>query len=176
MSRFAQLAASAILGMTVILPAQALELLPGLWEITSDNAVAESEQMPGIPDLLDRLDSLPEDERKAMKEILDAQGIRLAVNGIRMCISEAQAKSWELRFKDEPGCTQEITERSDDRWAFRYQCPDVKGSGETRLLSEREFVSVINNEYAEDKRSGPARLESHGRWVSADCGGLKPVE
>ena len=176
MPRFAQLAATAILGMSVILPVQAIELQPGLWELTSDKVQPEHEQMPGVADMLERLESLPEDERQAMQEILEAQGIRLAVDGIRMCISEAQAKSRELRFKDEPGCTQKLIENSESHWTFSYECPDVKGRGESRLLSEREFVSVIESEYAEGTRSGAARLESRGRWVSADCGGLKPVE
>lgn len=176
MPRFAQLAATAILGMSVILPAQAIDLQPGLWELTSDDVQAEHEQMPGVADLLERMDNLPEEERKAMQDILEAQGIRLGVNGIRMCISEAQAKSRELRFKDEPGCTQEIVENSDNHWTFRYECPGVKGRGESRLLNEREFVSVMESEYAEGTRSGAARLESRGRWVAADCGGLKPVE
>lgn len=176
MPRFAHLAATAVLGMSVMLPVQAVELLPGLWELTSDNVQVENEQMPGVADLLERMNNLPEEERQAMQEILDAQGIRLGVNGVRMCISEAQAKSRELRFKDEPGCTQEIIEQSDDHWTFRYECPDVKGRGENRLLSEREFVSVLESEYAEGTRAGAARLESRGRWVSADCGGLKPAE
>lgn len=176
MPRIAHLAATALLGMSVILPAQAVELKPGLWELTNDSPQAEQEQMPGIADMLERMDNLPEDERKVMQEILEAQGIRLGVNGIRMCISEAQAKSRDLRFRDEPGCTQEVVDTGDDRWTFRYECPGMKGSGETRLVSDREFVSVIETEYAEGTRSGAARMESHGRWIGADCGGLKPVE
>lgn len=153
---------------------QAEEMLPGLWEFSSDDIEVNGMQMPGVAEMVEQMKSLPPEQKKMMEEMLAAQGVELGASGMRICLSEAQVKSRELPFQDEPGCSQTITEQTDSRWSFTFQCPDAKGQGETRLISEREVASVIESDYEVGTQQGSSRMQSHGKWLSEDCGSLKP--
>lgn len=153
---------------------QAEEMLPGLWEFASDDIEVDGMQMPGVEEMVEQMKNLPPDERGVMEEMLAAQGVQLGARGMRICLSEAQVQSRKLPFQDEPGCSQEITEQTDSLWAFTFQCPDARGKGKTRLISEREVASVIESDYRVGTQQGSSRMQSRGKWLSADCGALKP--
>ena len=106
--------------------------------------------------------------------MLHAKVVELGAGGVRMILSEEQFKSRELTFQDEPGCSQELVERTDSLWKFTFDCPDAKGKGETRLISEREVVSTIESDYQVGTHQGNSRMQSRGKWLGKDCGSLKP--
>ncbi len=160
--------------LAVAMPAQATQLLPGLWEFTSDRLEVDGMQMPGMAEMLEQMKALPPEQRKMMEVMLAEQGVELGSGGVRLCLSEAQVQSRELPFQDEPGCTQEVLEQTENLWRFRFECPDAKGQGETRLISEREVASTIETEYTVGEQQGSSRMLSRGRWVGEDCGSLKP--
>ena len=70
----------------------------------------------------------------------------------------------------ESGCSNEVTERSDELWKFRFSCPNGEGEGETRFVSDKEFTSTVNGTFDGQSSS----MQSHARWVAADCGTLQP--
>jgi len=77
MTSLATLTAATLLA--VALPAQATQLLPGLWEFTSDRLEVDGMQMPGMAEMLEQ-----------MKAMLAEQGVELGSGGVRLCLSEAQ--------------------------------------------------------------------------------------
>ncbi len=172
MKHIAALTATALL--IGVSPAYGEALLPGLWEFSSDNIEVNGMQMPGVAEMIEQMESLPSDQKKMMEDMLAAQGVELGANGMRVCLSEAQVKSRKLPFQDEPGCSQTITEQTPSRWSFTFECPDAKGRGETRVISEREVASSIESEYRVGTQQGSSRMQSQGKWLSADCGGLEP--
>ncbi|MBE7373300.1 DUF3617 domain-containing protein [Pseudomonas lopnurensis] len=174
MPRLSLLAASTALSM-FLLPAQAQPILPGLWEFRSGDIQMDGQQMPGTDEMLAQMQNLPADQRRVMEEMLAAQGVQLGGKGVRICLSEEQVASGDLPFQDDPACSQEITERSDSLWKFRFACPGARGQGETRFISSREFVSTIESEYRQGVETGTSRMESHAHWVGEDCGTLEPA-
>lgn len=172
MNYIAQLTVTALLFSVSL--TQAAEMLPGLWEFSSEDIEVDGMQMPGVAEMVEQMKNLPADQRKMMEDMLAAQGVELGSGGIRMCLSEAQVKSRELPFQDEHGCTQEITEQTDSLWKFSFECPDATGQGETRLISEREVTSIIESDYRVGNQQGSSRMQSHGKWLSENCGTLKP--
>lgn len=165
----------AVAMLSCSLSAQAAPILPGLWEFSSRNVEVDGQQMPGMNEMLEQLQNLPADQRQMMEDMLAAQGVQLGGQGVRICLSEAQANAEALPFSDQPDCTQEITERNERLWKFSFQCPDASGQGETRFISEREFVSVMETSYSLGGEQGSSRMESQARWISEDCGTLKPA-
>lgn len=160
--------------LVAAVPASALDMRPGLWEISSDDIQVDGTEMPGMAEMVEQMKALPPEQRKMMEDMLAAQGIELGGAGVRMCLSAEQVKSRELPFQDEPGCRQEVTEQTDSLWQFSFECPDAKGTGETRLISDREVVSVIESQYQTGTQQGSSRMQSRGKWLSDDCGTLKP--
>lgn len=160
--------------LLVALPASALEMRPGLWEMSSDDIQVDGNKMPGMAEMVEQMKALPPEQRKMMEDMLEAQGVALGAGGVRMCLSAEQVKSRELPFQDEPGCRQEVIEQTSDLWRFSFECPDAKGTGETRLISDREVASVIDSQYRTGDQQGSSRIQSQGRWLSDDCGTLQP--
>lgn len=172
MTPIARITLAALLVAAV--PVQATQLLPGLWEFSSDKLEVDGMAMPGMADMLEQMNDLPPEQRAMMEDMLAAQGIALGEGGVRMCLSEAQVSSRELPFQNQPGCTQQVDEQTDDVWRFRFECPDAKGQGESRLISAREVTSTIETEYSVGDQQGTSRMQSNGRWLGEDCGTLKP--
>lgn len=170
------LTALAFTALFFSLSAQAAPIQPGLWEFSSRNVEVDGQEMPGMNEMLEQLQNLPPEQRKMMEDMLAAQGVQLGGQGVRICLSEAQVNAEALPFNDQPDCTQEITERSERRWKFSFSCPEASGQGETRFISEREFVSVMETSYSVGGEQGSSRMESHARWIGEDCGTLKPAK
>jgi hypothetical protein len=163
---------SLLLGFCLLpLASSATEIQPGLWEISSSNMQVDGQALPGMETMLAQMKNLPPEQRQMMEQMLAQQGVQLGDQGVRVCMSEAQIKAQQIPLQDpESGCRHEITERSAERWKFRFSCPDGQGEGETRFVSDREFTTQVQGIYGGRNSS----MQSHARWVSADCGGLQP--
>lgn len=172
MTSLARFTAAALIASA--LPAQATQLLPGLWEFSSDKLEVDGMPMPGMTEMLGQMNDLPPEQRKMMEEMLAEQGVALGSGGLRMCLSESQISSRELPFQSQPGCSQQVDKQTDNVWRFSFECPDAKGRGESKLISEREISSVIETEYSVGDQQGTSRMQSNGRWLGKDCGTLKP--
>ncbi len=137
MTYLPRLAALSLLSLT-LLPAHAQpKILPGLWEFSSGDIQVDGQQMPGMDAMLEQMQNLPADQRRMMEEMLAAQGVKLGGKGVQICLSKAQVEADELPFKDDPACTQEITERGDKLWKFRFECPDARGQARHALSATR---------------------------------------
>ena len=151
--------------------ASAMEIQPGLWEISSSNMQVDGQALPGMETMLAQMKNLPPEQRQMMEQMLAKQGVQLGDQGVRVCMSEAQIKAQQIPLQDpQSGCSHEVTERSAELWKFRFSCPDGQGEGETRFVSDKEFTTRVQGSYGGQNSS----MQSHARWVSADCGGLQP--
>ncbi len=162
---------SLFLGLCLVpLASSAMEIQPGLWEISSSNMQVDDQALPGMEQMLEQLKNMPPEQRQMMERMMAEQGVQLGDKGVRVCMSEAQIKAQQIPMQDpKSGCTNEITERSADLWKFRFNCPNGQGEGETRFLSDKEFTSQVRGTHGGQSSS----MQSHARWVAADCGNLQ---
>lgn len=162
------LACTAALGFSSL--AQAEKLQPGLWEIQSKNMQVNGQQMPDLQLLMG---SLPPEQRKMAEQAMAKQGVAMAGNGVRMCITPEQAQTDNFPTQGaHSGCKQQITERTPKMMKFTVSCPQGQGQGQTTFLNAREFVTTVNGTFLMGGQNQQGRLESTGRWVGADCSDL----
>lgn len=151
-------------------PAWALDIRPGLWEISQHQVRVGDQPIPAMQVLLGQMQNLPPEQRRKMEELLAEQGIRMDTGGVRICLTEEQIREEKLPLHDpESGCSSEILERSAMLWRFGFTCPQASGEGETRFVSDREFTSRIQGVYNGQSSS----MESQARWIGEDCGSIK---
>lgn len=151
--------------------ATAQDIQPGLWEISPSNMHVDGQALPDMQQMLEQMKNLPPEQRQMMEQMMAKQGVQLGDQGVRICMSEAQIKAQDIPLQDpKSGCSHEITERSAELWKFRFSCPDGQGEGETRFVSDREFTTQVQGTYGGRNSS----MQSHARWIAADCGGLQP--
>lgn len=157
-----------LIGLLLSPLALAAELRPGLWEFTTQ-AQSGGVALPDVQAMLAQMQNLPPQQREMMEQMLAKQGIAAGQKGVRMCISEATAKGGNIPLQDpDSGCSNEITERSEGLWKFRFKCPNGEGEGETRFQSDTAFSTTLNGNY----NGKPGTLQSQASWVGGDCGGL----
>ena len=151
--------------------ASAVDIQPGLWEISSQQMQVDGQAMPGMQQMMEQLKNLPPEQRQMMEQMMAQQGVQLGDQGVRICISAEQVAKQDFAMPDlQDGCSHEIVERSAQVWKFRFTCPDGHGEGETRFSDGKAFHSQFRGMQGGKSSS----MESHGRWLGADCGGLPP--
>jgi hypothetical protein len=150
--------------------ASAMDIRPGVWEVSSHNMQVGGQAMPGMEQMLGQLQNLPPEQRQMMENMLAERGVKLGAGGVQMCLTAEQIAAQDIPLHDaESGCSNEILERSDQRWRFRFTCPDAQGEGETQFVSDQEFTTKVTGTY----NGQPSSMESRARWVGADCGSLR---
>lgn len=170
---FSRLSALVLLVGTSSVIHAADQIRPGLWEFTQQSSMA-GQQMPDMQQMMAQLNSLPPAQRQMMEQMLAQQGVRLGQQGVQLCLTGEQLKEG-IPMPDQEGCTQQVTERGDGVWKFHYRCPDSTGEGEVTFKNEREFITRMHGTVQHNGKPQPMEMQSHGRWVSDDCGNLKPA-
>lgn len=149
---------------------QAQQLEPGLWEIKSTALQVNGQQ---LPDLQLLMGSLPPEQRRMAEQAMAKQGVAMAGNGVRMCITPQQAQTDSFPTQGtQAGCSQQITQRTPQMMKFNVSCPQGKGQGQTTFLSSREFATTLNGTFLMGGQNQQGRSESQGRWLAADCSSL----
>ncbi|ARU90513.1 DUF3617 domain-containing protein [Pseudomonas sp. M30-35] len=163
------------LGFTPLM-ASAAPILPGLWEISTSNMAVDGQQMPAMDVMIEKLKTLPPEQRQMMEQMLAKQGVRLGDKGVQICLSEAQVKSDELPLQEQSGCKQQVTERSDKLWKFSFDCPQAKGQGETKFINDKQFTNTVTSTFNNQGKQQSGTMQTNASWVGADCGTLKPQQ
>ncbi len=156
---------------------------PGLWEETvtvkSDNAQANAamEQMKA------RMAAMSPEQRAAIEKMMASHGMGAGGPGapstLRVCITKEQA---ERDFTPESNghCTRTNVVRSGSTTRFDFACNNGKmnitGDGVFTQMGDSAFAVTTN---ANTMMAGtPSKIHSEiaGKFVSSDCGSVKPVE
>lgn len=150
-------------------------LQPGLWELTTSNMQVDGKQLPDMGFMLGQLKNLPPEQRAMMEGALSKQGITVAGNGVRSCLTPEQVKSDDIPLTDpKSGCTQKITDRTGNVWKFEFSCPKAQGTGEATFLSDREFTTKVNGTFNASGVQQQGSMNTRAQWLGNDCGTVKP--
>ena len=155
--------------------AQAQVLQPGLWELTSSNMLVDGQQMPDMQVMLAQLQMMAPQQRAAMEQMLEKQGITLGGKGVRVCLTADQVKNEQIPLTDpKSGCTQQITDRSGATWKFKFSCPRAQGTGTAQFLSDREFLTTVNGTFNASGVAQKGSMNTRAVWLGNNCGSVKP--
>lgn len=155
--------------------AQAQMLQPGLWEMTTSNMQVDGKPLPDMQVMMAQLKMLPPEQRAMMEQMLAKQGITVAGNGIRSCLTPEQVKTDDIPLQDpQSGCTQKITERNGKVWKFQFSCPKAQGAGQAQFLSDREFLTTVSGTFNASGAQQKGSMNTRAVWLGNDCGTVKP--
>ncbi|MCB2000823.1 MAG: DUF3617 domain-containing protein, partial [Rhodoferax sp.] len=77
----------------------------------------------------------------------------------------------------EGDCRSQHAPRVGNTMAFSFSCtrPPSSGEGEVTFVSPQAYRSRMNVKTSTGGRTEPFTMQSQGRWLSADCGSIKPL-
>lgn len=155
--------------------AQAQVLQPGLWELTSSNMQVDGQQMPDMQVLLAQLQMMAPQQRAAMEQMLEKQGITVGGKGVRICLTPEQVKNEQIPLQDpKSGCTQQITDRNGPTWKFKFSCARAQGTGTAQFLSDREFNTHVIGSFNATGQQQNGSMDTRAVWLGQQCGAVKP--
>ena len=170
----ALLAASAV--------AQAQSTRPGLWEMQYkmggspevDKAMAQMQQ---------QMAAMSPEQRKMMQDMMAKQGVRLAEPGagggmaMKVCITPEMAARSELPSQSEGDCTTTVVSRSGNTLKLKFACskPPSTGEGTYTFSGDTAYTARTVLTQTEGGKPRTTTIEGGGKWLAADCGGVKPI-
>lgn len=171
------LATLALLTMTPIggqVLAQEPRIAHGLWE-HSYTMKTRSGLLEGA---MNQLAGLAPEQQQMMEQMMANQGLSLSPSGntLQVCITREDAARGEIPQVDS-ACTQEIVQRSGNTIKVTFSCasdPPTRGEGELTFLNPKAYTGKAVVFTSVQGISEQMNVEQKGRWLSADCGGVKP--
>ncbi len=180
---------------TLLRPATALALLlattaalanptvtPGLWEYRSSMTSSDPKMQKGMAEAQKAMASMPPEQRRQMEQMLAAQGISIGAGSggattvaVKACITPEQAARQELPAPGD-NCTHRITGRTANSLKFAIDCPAEKarGEGEVVFPNSRTYDGRFTMQQVEGGKTLQLESTIKARWLSADCGNVKP--
>lgn len=160
--------------------AQKMNMTPGLWEHTVDISSHGDEMAMAMKEMQKQLAQMPPEQRKAMEDMLASQGIGFGEKGasVRLCMTREQIDRGQIPQHDD-NCTHEITEQTASKFKMKFSCqgnPPSSGSGEMHFIDSKNFTGTSSFTTESDGKKEEMTMTQTGRWLSADCGNIKPIK
>ena len=153
---------------------------PGLWEIEArmggnpqmDQARAQMQQ---------QMANMSPAQRKMMEDMLAQQGVNLSADkgggmAVKVCITPEMAARQELPTQTEGDCKSQITSRTATTMKLSFTCsnPPSSGEGTYTFRGDTGYDMAMRVKTLHEGKPMNTTMEGTGRWVSADCGKVRP--
>jgi hypothetical protein len=176
-------ARAALFGILLIaaLPATAQGTKPGLWEV--HNKMGGSAEMDqAMAQMQQQLAGMPPAQRKQMEEMMAKQGVGMGSGAgggmsVKVCISKEMAERNEVPQAQQGDCKSTASPRTGNTQKISFSCTQPPSSGEGQITFNGNEAYTMKMVTTSTVKGKPEKmtLEGSGKWLSADCGAIKPV-
>ena len=156
----------------------------GLWETTTTTEMEGMPAMPAMPQIpKETLDKMPAAQRARLEAMMSNRGGPGAPRTMtsRSCATkETQARGYGVPESKDVDCTRQIISSSSSKAQIHVEC-SPKGGGPTsngeiaveRIDAEHIQGNMTTKTMANEK-SITVKMVFSSKWISADCGDVKP--
>lgn len=158
----------------------AQNMKPGLWEHSFTMKSQSGKVEQAMLDMKKQMAAMPADQRKMMESMMAKQGMGLGLGkatNVNVCISKEQASKLEFPNNQNGHCKQEIMKRTANYVQMKFSCdgdPKTEGTAEFNLVNSTTYTGKAVINLIKDGKTDRMDMNSKGKWLSADCGNLKP--
>jgi len=162
-------------------PAMAQTLKPGLWELSNRVASASPETMAMMQAAQQQMANMAPEQRKAMEQMMASHGVNMNMGdagGVKLtyCLTKDMAEKQDLPAGQPGQCTTTRTPVPGGmNVTFNCAKPPSSGNGQVIFNGNTAYSMRMSvNSTAQGKPQNMV-VEGNGRWLSADCGSVKPA-
>ncbi len=163
------------------LPAHAKTMKPGLWEV--NNKLGGSPDMDkAMAQMQEQMANLSPSQRKAMEDMLAAQGVGLSgASGdgmiAKICITKEMAASNQMPVQQQGSCTTTTSDKTASSMKMKFVCTNPPSSGEGRFTFADDTAYTMKMVVNSATQGVPKNttLDTSGKWLTSDCGAVKPM-
>ncbi len=156
---------------------------PGLWEI--QHKMGGNPQMDqAMADMQKQMAGMSPSQRKQMEAMMGKQGMTLPAPGagggmsMKVCITPEMAARNDLPSQNEGECTSTVTSRSASMLKMAFVCKNPPSSGEGTYTFKGDTAYTMKMAMNSTRQGRPESMtmEGQGKWLSGDCGAVKPIK
>jgi len=159
--------------------AGAQTMKPGLWE-TNNKMQADGKMGQDMASAQQQMANMPPEQRKMMQEMMAKQGVAMGSDGpgtigTKVCITKEMAEKNEIP-SEKGDCKQTRSPRSGKTMKIAFTCtnPPSSGEGQITFVSPEAYTMNMTMNSAAQGRPQKINMDASGKWLSADCGAIKP--
>ena len=164
------------------LPAAAQTTLkPGLWEMQHrTSATAQASQASA--EMQKQMAGMPPEQRKQMEAMMAGRGGAMAPGedggmSMKVCLTKEMVERNDITAnRGECKTTQQQRTGNTLKMAFTCTRPPSKGDTQVTFNSPESFTTHTNVTTTAPGKSESMSVEGSGKWVSADCGSVQPIQ
>ncbi len=176
------LACAAVLPSAAAL-AQQPHIRPGLWEETVNVKSDNAQMNAAMEQMKQRMAAMTPEQRAAMEKAMAGRGVSMGSGGantIRVCVTKEQIARG-FRPEEKGHCSRTNISSSGNVTKFDFACQSerggsIAGHGEYTELSDTAFNVSTSVDMNNPKMTMHMTNDMTGRFISSDCGDVKPME
>lgn len=156
-------------------PAHAtFDIKPGLWQVQMKMTL-DGKAFEPMAEVKKALEKLSPEQRKQMEAMMAGNSqMPIAKDGYRVCYTKEMLKNPGKVMEGTQSCTTKITTQTSKKIAGSFDCPkeDAKGTFEWNAKSDSAYEGLMTGKTSKGKDTV---IRYSGKFISADCGKVKPV-
>ena len=163
------------------LGASAQTLKPGLWEITHNMKSGSGDMEQANAKMQQQMANMPPEQRKMVEEMMAKQGIKMGSGGpggrtMQMCMTKEMVERNEMPSqRGDCKTTQQTRSGNTMKWSFTCANPPSTGEGHYTFASSEAYTMKMTVNSTVNGKPETMNMDGSGKWLSADCGNVKPV-
>ncbi|HEY0061839.1 MAG TPA: DUF3617 domain-containing protein [Telluria sp.] len=156
---------------------------PGLWEIENKLSSQDSQMARQMEQMRKQLAALPPEQRKMMEDMMakhaGAAMPTMTKDGMKvtMCMSPEMVARNELPVQQTGNCTHKRLPQAGDTIKMTFTCtePPASGEGTVHLQGDSAYSMDMQMTSSLSGKREATAMHSDGKWISSDCGKLRPA-
>lgn len=160
-------------------PVFAQSTAPGLWQI--ENKMGGNPEMEkAMAQMQAQLAAMPPAQRKQMEAMLGKSGVSMGSSGamsVKVCITPEMSERQQLPTQTQGDCTTKIASRTGNTIKITFVCtnPPSSGEGLYTFESDKAYTMKMAVKSQAEGKTQNITMDAKGKWLSADCGSVKPI-
>ncbi len=126
----------------------------------------------------EQMASMPPEQRQQMEAMMARQGVQMAPGskGVRMCMTREMVERNDVSGQ-QGDCRTTQQRRSGNTLKVAFACtnPPSRGESEVTMKGAEAYTVKTTTTSTVDGKPETMTMEAAGKWLSADCGNVKPV-
>ncbi|MGH6627180.1 MAG: DUF3617 domain-containing protein [Burkholderiaceae bacterium] len=161
------------------LSAQAQTLKPGLWEVRQQTQSGSGQMEQAMAQMQQQMASMSPEQRKMMEDMMARQGMGMNAGdtALKVCLTREMVERNEMPAQQQGDCTSTHSPRTGNTMKIAFSCtrPPSRGEGQISFLSPEAYTLKMTTHTTVRGQAETMTMDGSGRWLSADCGAIKPI-
>ncbi|MFL6660072.1 MAG: DUF3617 domain-containing protein [Massilia sp.] len=177
-----RLTALTLLSLAAALPASAQSMRPGLWEITNQMSSGDNKMQEQMAMMQKQMANMPPEQRKMMEDMMSKHGTSMPVMDkdgmhIKACLTKEMVAQNEIPVQHHGNCTHTRSPVVGGSMKFSFVCtnPESSGQGTASFSSDTAYKMNVDVTTKVQGQTRQTAMASSAKWLSGDCGNIKPV-